>query len=262
MARAPGDQLDHAAGEQDQRPATARRGGGGRRPRAGRPPAHGVPRGAPPARRRPATSRRARRPPATAAPAPAPAPSTHSGGCPDRNSTDRPRITIRPGTMKRPRRPARPAGRAPARRRRSPAGWTPDRAAGCRPRSRPRTPARPAIPALDAQLAQQRDVGGRAAEPDAADPAPLPQHRYQGYLRRRGSQTRRDRLRVGRRCPRAGSSQRRLGSRGGGLEQLDHVAGRVLGQDLLPAGAGDDLVAEAHALRRAAGRLPRRCRRR
>src|SRR5262249_13562278 len=40
------------------------------------------------------------------------------------------------------------------------------------------------------------------------------------------------------------------GSRAGGgagrrLEKLDHVPGRGLGQDLLPAPAGDDLVAEA-----------------
>src|SRR5690349_5374912 len=45
-----------------------------------------------------------------------------------------------------------------------------------------------------------------------------------------------------------GLTARRLGSRGGGLEQLDYVAGGVLGQDLLPAGAGEDLVAEAHPL--------------
>src|SRR5215831_19798301 len=31
-----------------------------------------------------------------------------------------------------------------------------------------------------------------------------------------------------------------------GFEQLDHVPGRVRDQDLLPARAGDDLVAEAH----------------
>src|SRR5215831_11620250 len=31
-----------------------------------------------------------------------------------------------------------------------------------------------------------------------------------------------------------------------GFEQLNHVPGRVLDQDLLPARAGDDLVAEAH----------------
>ena len=51
------------------------------------------------------------------------------------------------------------------------------------------------LPALDTQFPQQLDVGGRAAEPDAADPAPLPQHRGQGHPRRRGGRVRRrDRL--------------------------------------------------------------------
>jgi hypothetical protein len=31
------------------------------------------------------------------------------------------------------------------------------------------------------------------------------------------------------------------------LEQLDHVAGGVFEQDLTAAGAGDDVVAEAHS---------------
>ena len=38
-------------------------------------------------------------------------------------------------------------------------------------------------PALDAQLAQQPDVRGRPAEPDAADPAPFPQNRRERHLR-------------------------------------------------------------------------------
>ena len=33
----------------------------------------------------------------------------------------------------------------------------------------------------------------------------------------------------------------------GGLEELDQIAGRVLDEDLRPAGAGDDVVAEAQA---------------
>ena len=66
-------------------------------------------------------------------------------------------------------------GRAAARRRRWPAGWRPVRATGWRPRCRPRTRSASSQPrSLDAQLAEQRDVRGRPAEADAADPAPLP----------------------------------------------------------------------------------------
>src|SRR5215475_161824 len=51
--------------------------------------------------------------------------------------------------------------------------------------------------ALHAQVAQQPDVRRRAAEPDAADPPPLPQDRSQGHPRRFG----------GGRLPRAGRAR-------------------------------------------------------
>src|SRR4029079_15251967 len=40
---------------------------------------------------------------------------------------------------------------------------------------------------------------------------------------------------------------RRLGY-GGRLEQLDHIAGRILSEDLLAAGPFDNIVAETHAM--------------
>ena len=42
-------------------------------------------------------------------------------------------------------------------------------------------------------------------------------------------------------------SRARGRSGAGGLEQLDDVAGGVFEQDLAAAGAGDDVVAEAHS---------------
>src|SRR2546430_10947110 len=44
-------------------------------------------------------------------------------------------------------------------------------------------------------------------------------------------------------------------SSGGGLEELDRVTGRVVEQDLLASGTGDDVIAEAHALDRKSTRL-------
>ena len=77
---------------------------------------------------------------------------------------------------------ARPASSGPAGRRRWPARWRPDRQ---------RIPGADGVfeflcvqplPAVHAQLAQQRDVRRQTAEADAANPAPLPQHRGQAHL--------------------------------------------------------------------------------
>jgi hypothetical protein len=77
---------------------------------------------------------------------------------------------------------------------------------------------------LDAQLAQQSDVRGRSADADAADAAPLPQHRRQAGRRRCGRH-----------------------SGAGGLKELDRVAGRVVQDDLPAPRPGHDIAAEHDA---------------
>ena len=117
---------------------------------------------------------------ATAAPAPAPGAQHPRGGEPAKKQRGQGEDQDQAGHDERgTARPARRGGRGPARRRRSPAGSRPGRAAGCRRRWRLRTRGRQPALALDAQLAQQLDVGRRPAEADAADAAPFPHHHGQ-----------------------------------------------------------------------------------
>ena len=88
---------------------------------------------------------------------------------------------IRPGRMNASPPTSAPADPPRAARCRSPAACSPARAAGCRRRTRPRTRGRRSRPLrCDRQIAQQRDVRGRPAEAEHADPAPLPRHGGKG----------------------------------------------------------------------------------
>ena len=178
-------QFGDAAAEQDQ--DQPRADGGGRAPPASRYPVQRSRRDRQPAGAFPA--RRHQRPPAwtataaTAAPAPAPAPRTHSGGVPARKSTDRARITTRPGTMNAAP-PASAPGRPRTRQAQKIASWV-EAGPGQQVARGDRVLELPGVQpplVVHAQLAQQRDVRGRAAEPDAADPPPLPQHGAQAGL--------------------------------------------------------------------------------
>ncbi len=198
--------LGQSAGRQDddQPRPDGRRGQPRRRPGTPiqRPCAARVPGLLPPARRqlagiRPTAAATATA--GTAAPDPAAAPAIQPGGRGARNRAASPRMMTRPGTMKQtppriaPGRTAQPPGAEDGQLGRGRAG---QQVAGGQPvlevvRRQP-------LPVRHAQLAQQRDVRGRAAEPDAADPAPFPGDRGQrdgGRLRRGAAPAQRDQAR-------------------------------------------------------------------
>ena len=186
VTRALGGQLDHAAGHQDQRQPLPDRGG---RSRSGQQVGH-------PARRVRAS------PPARAEQRPARLHGDRRDGGPGAGSgAEHPQ---RRGTGQEQRRQGQDHDqpghdeRGPADQRAGAAAEPPGaedrqlggRRAGEQVAGRDRVLELPCVqplPAIDAQFPQQLDVGGRAAEADAADPAPLPQHRGQGHPRRRGA---------------------------------------------------------------------------
>ena len=89
---------------------------------------------------------------------------------------DSARITISPGTMNAEPADHRAGGGRATRQAQKIASWV-DAGPGSRLQAAMASSnsrgVHPLLP-LDAQLTQQRDVGGRAAEPDEADPAPFP----------------------------------------------------------------------------------------
>ena len=243
-ARAPGGQLDHAAAEQDQRQPLPDGGGRDRPGQQVGHPARGV-RAAPPARaeQRPARLHGDRRDGGPGAGSRAEHPQRRGTGQEQRRQGQ---DHDQPGHDER--RPAGQRAEAAA----DPPGAEDRQLGGGRAREqvagRDRVLEFPRVqpfPALDAQFPQQLDVGGRAAEPDAADPAPLPQHRGQGHPRRRGSRTGRDRLRAaGGVLGQAHRSGVRLARRRAGTARPRCRRGPRPGS--ASRRAGDDLVAEAH----------------